>query len=310
MNITRTTTWVTGNTLTAQDLNEEFDNLLNSPSIVNADVSASAAIAYSKLSLTNSILNADINSSAAIALSKLATGALPTGITIASANIVNDSIVNADVNSAAAIAYSKLNLSDSILNADINSSAAIAYSKLALTDSIVNADISSSAAIALSKLATGALPTGITIASANIVNGTIVNTDVNASAAIAESKIAFDTSNGHSHNGVDSKKITINRAFTWYIDGTAIIANEVGAKYIAPQDMTVVKIWYKTTSGTCTIRIQKNTTDIDAGNSVSSTLGSTTSISSAAITAGQIISLDISAASSPVGLIVCMECEQ
>ncbi len=40
--------------------------------IVNADVSASAAIAYSKLALTGSILNADVNASAAIALSKLA----------------------------------------------------------------------------------------------------------------------------------------------------------------------------------------------------------------------------------------------
>jgi hypothetical protein len=40
--------------------------------IVNADVSASAAIAYSKLNLSTSILNADINASAAIALSKLA----------------------------------------------------------------------------------------------------------------------------------------------------------------------------------------------------------------------------------------------
>jgi hypothetical protein len=39
--------------------------------IVNADVNASAAIAYSKLSLGTSIVNADINASAAIAESKL-----------------------------------------------------------------------------------------------------------------------------------------------------------------------------------------------------------------------------------------------
>lgn len=62
--------------------------------ITNTEIDAAAAIAYSKLSLTNSIVNADISSSAAIA-------------------------------------YSKLNLTDSIVNADINSSAAIAYSKLA-----------------------------------------------------------------------------------------------------------------------------------------------------------------------------------
>jgi len=34
---------------------------------------------------------------------------------------------------------------------------------------LVNADLSGSAAIALSKLATGALPSGLTVASANIV---------------------------------------------------------------------------------------------------------------------------------------------
>jgi len=57
---------------------------------------------------------------------------------------------------------------------------------------IVDADIGSGAAIALSKLATGALPTAITVASANLVDGTIVNADVSATAAIAGSKVAPD----------------------------------------------------------------------------------------------------------------------
>ena len=57
---------------------------------------------------------------------------------------------------------------------------------------IVDADVNASAAIALSKLATGALPTAITVASANLVDGTIVNADVSASAAIAGSKVAPD----------------------------------------------------------------------------------------------------------------------
>jgi len=74
--------------------------------------------------------------------------------------------------------------------------------------------------------------------------------------------------------------------------------------------MTVVKIWYKTVSGTATIRIQKDGTDIANSISVTSTVDSTTNISSAAITAGQVITLDITAASSPVGLTVCMECSQ
>ena len=46
--------------------------------------------------------------------------------------------------------------------------------------------------IATTKIAAGALPTDVTVASANIVNGTIVNEDVNASAAIAGTKVAPD----------------------------------------------------------------------------------------------------------------------
>lgn len=298
-------TWVTGDVLTATDLNAEFSNILND--------------------YNGSIVNANISASAAIGLSKLATGALPTGITIASANLVDGTIVNADINASAAIAYSKLTLTGSILDADVNASAAISLSKLAtgalptgitiasanLVDgTIVNADVNTSAAIDLSKLATGALPTAITVASANLVDGTIVNADVNASAAINESKILFAAA-GHGHTGTtDGKVITINRAFSWYLDGTSIVADEVGAKYIAPQNITVVKIWYKLVSGTCTIRLQKGTTDIDAGNDVTSTLGSTTTITTAAITAGDVITLDITAASSPVGLTVTVECTQ
>jgi len=50
---------------------------------------------------------------------------------------------------------------------------------------IVNADISGSAAIALSKLATGALPTDITVASANLVNGTVALADLATAVANA-----------------------------------------------------------------------------------------------------------------------------
>ncbi len=130
--------------------------------IVNSQVSNSAAIAYSKLSLTGSILNADIFSSAAIAYSKLA---------------LSNSILNADVNTAAAIAYSKLALTGAILNADINASAAIAYSKLALTGAILNADLAGS--IAYSKLT---------------LTGAIVNADISTSAAIAYSKLNLASS--------------------------------------------------------------------------------------------------------------------
>jgi len=57
---------------------------------------------------------------------------------------------------------------------------------------IDNANIASNAAIDLTKLATGALPTAITVTSANISDLSIVNADINASAAIQGTKISPD----------------------------------------------------------------------------------------------------------------------
>lgn len=105
-------------------------------------VNSSDELAYggTKLALSGSIVDADISAIAAIAYSKLN---------------LSGSIVNADVSNSAAIAYSKLSLAGSIVDADIANSAAIAYSKLALAGSVVDADISASAAIARSKIAAG-----------------------------------------------------------------------------------------------------------------------------------------------------------
>lgn len=120
------------------DLSGTYPNpSIGSGVIYNANVNASAAIAYSKLNLSGSIVNADVNASAAIAYSKLN---------------LSGSIVNADVNASAAIAYSKLSLSSSIVNADVSASAAIAYSKLNLNGSIVNNDVNAAAAIAGTKI--------------------------------------------------------------------------------------------------------------------------------------------------------------
>ena len=121
-------------TLTNKTLDAGANTISN---LVNANISASAAIAYSKLNLSGSILGSDISASAAIPYSKLS---------------LAGSILNSDIASGAAIAYSKLNLAASIVNADISATAAIAYSKLNLAASIVNSDISATAAIAYSKL--------------------------------------------------------------------------------------------------------------------------------------------------------------
>lgn len=62
--LSRITTWSDNQVLSASALNGEFNNILNdyNGGITNANISASAAIVYSKLSLTGSILSADIAS--------------------------------------------------------------------------------------------------------------------------------------------------------------------------------------------------------------------------------------------------------
>lgn len=88
-------------------------------SVTNAKVSGSAAIAYSKLSLSNSIVNADIASAAAIAYSKLS---------------LSGSIVNADLSVSAAIARSKL-ASGSANRLVVNDGSGVASDAAAITAS-------------------------------------------------------------------------------------------------------------------------------------------------------------------------------
>jgi hypothetical protein len=111
---------------TSDNLKWNATKILLSGAVVNADINASAAIAYSKLALAGSIVNADIGASAAIAYSKLA---------------LTGSIVNADIVASAGIPYSKLTLTGSIVNADLTAG------------TIVNSAVNSAAAIAVSKLA-------------------------------------------------------------------------------------------------------------------------------------------------------------
>jgi len=98
--------------------------MITDGTIVNADINASAAIAYSKLNLAGAIVSADI---------------------------ANDTIVNADINTAAAIAATKI-AGTAVTQADTGT----VTSTMIADGTIVNADINASAAIAFSKLATPA----------------------------------------------------------------------------------------------------------------------------------------------------------
>ena len=122
------------------------------------------------------ITNNDLNSSADISLSKLASGALPSTITVNSTNISDGSIVDADINTNAAISLSKLG-----------------SGTLPSTITIDSASLPNS--IDPASLTAGALPTDVTIASANITDNSIVNADISSNAAISVSKLSQGSTN-------------------------------------------------------------------------------------------------------------------
>jgi hypothetical protein len=138
--------------------------LAGGASIVNADISAAAAIGFSKLETLNSG-NLIVGSSG-----NVATGVAVTGdITLSSAGVT-------------AIA------AGAIVNADVNASAAISFSKLATLNS-GNILVGNSANVAASVPVSG----DITISNTGVVaigTGVIVDADINASAAIADTKLA------------------------------------------------------------------------------------------------------------------------
>ena len=231
--------------------------------IDNANINASAAIAYSKLaSLTNG--NILVGNASNVATAVAMSGDITISNTGATA-IGTGVIVNADISASAAIDYSKLasltsgnilvgnasNVATSvamsgditisntgatsigtgvIVNADINASAAIAYSKLAsLTSGNILVGNVSNVATAV------AMSGDITISNTgatSIGTGVIVNADINASAAIDYSKLASLTSGnilvGNASNVATavamSGDITISNTGATAI-GTGVIVN-------------------------------------------------------------------------------------
>ena len=89
-----------GSSIRAADLNNnQTQNIYSAQEqtqVYRTDKIKDNSITTAKI-LDGTIVNADISASAAIAQSKIATGALPSGITVASANIVDGTIVSGDI---------------------------------------------------------------------------------------------------------------------------------------------------------------------------------------------------------------------
>lgn len=103
------------------------------------------------------------------------------------------------------------------------------------------------------------------------------------------------------------RKDALTRWFKFEVIGTLVVGNAQGGSFIAPFSGTVVNHRLKTTSGSATVRTQKAGSDIDSSMSATSTASTDSSPTSAAITSGQLLTMDITNVSSGVDLIVEME---
>ncbi len=196
-------------------------------SIVNADINASAAIAFSKLAALTSA-NILVGNSSNVATSVAMSGDVTisnTGVTAISAGV----IVDADINASAAIADTKLatistankvGISAIDIDGGTDIGAALADVDLFLVDDGGAGTNRKAAATRITDYAFGKVSGDITIGStgtAAIGTGVIVNADVNASAAIAYSKLSLTGSIVNADIGaaaaiVDTKLATISTA--------------------------------------------------------------------------------------------------
>jgi len=160
----------------------------------------------------------------------------------------------------------------------------------------------------------------------NEFNGNIDNANIKAAAAIAESKIAFDHTSGHKHDGSDSSKIAVNRAYAWWIDGSLSVdaTNRVYMRYVVPQDMTIKKAWAvletAPTGADIIIDIYVNGTSIWAATpanrltvAASATTGNKTAFDTTALVAGDYLDIYVDQVGSTIagaGAAITLECEQ
>lgn len=135
----------------------------------------------------------------------------------------------------------------------------------------------------------------------NTINA-LDNANIALGAGIVESKLAFDTTNGHDHDGVNSKAIPKGFAFT--VVGSLTTGTSVAPVMIALSNQTISKVYVavKTapTGASITIDINKNGTSIwntTQANRAKVTAGATygvqTSFDTTSLVEGDIITLDI-----------------
>ena len=171
-------------------------------SVTSAHISTSAAIPYSKLSLTGSLLNADVATGASIALSKLAP-------LTASKALVSDGSGVVATSAATATELGYVSGVTSAIQTQLGTKIT------AGAGAIVNADINASAAIALSKLATVTASRAlVSDGSGNVTTSTVTATELSyvsgATSNIQAHLAALDTSSAVlTHTSISSSGTVI-----------------------------------------------------------------------------------------------------
>jgi len=247
----------TGTVITTGDTGSVTSAMLLDGTILDADINASAAIAYSKLAALTSA-NILVGSSGNVATVTAVTGDI--------------SISNTGVTAIG---------SDVIIDADIKSDAAISYSKLA---ALANANIlvGSSAGVATVRPVTGDISIGNTGVTA-ISSGVIIDADINASAAIVDTKLAQITTAGK----VANSATTATNANT----ASAIVARDASGNFSAGTITAALTgtASLATSAATCTGNAATVTTNANLTGDVTS-VGNAT-----AIAADVIVNADINA---------------
>ena len=185
LNVNSFTNSINGANITSETITST--QIMNN-TIVDGDISNSAAIAFRKINASLAIMDSDISTNAAIQGSKIASE------TITSTQIMNGTILGTDISNDT---ITSANIRDgSILTGDICDNA-ITFDKLAY-NSVGNTRIIN-LAVTHEKLSSNC------VQSHNIVDGTIVDGDISANANILGSKLAI--------NSITSDKI--NQSNNW-----------------------------------------------------------------------------------------------
>lgn len=97
--------------------------------------------------------------------------------------------------------------------------------------------------------------------------------------------------------------------FPFQIKGAVVVQDNIANQYIVPRNMTVYRISCKTTSGQATFRLKSGSNTIASGIVATSTLSNTTSFTTSALVADELLQLDVTGISgSPEDLIINLHC--